>query len=387
MTTAHITDLGPLPDFLDKHDDADMLAIPTPGGTAWLVRDYSLARRVLADQRFSRAAAAAPGNTKAADVQPTAASMMSMDGAEHLRLRRVLTGAFSPKRMTALTPSIEALADRYLDSMIAAGPVVDLIAHVATPMPLSVLCTLLGVPREDHTLFKDWVDVLFDLSVSTPREKARRRLEISAYMSDLITAKRGTTDEDVLMDMILAHDEGRMSVSELLTMGLTLLMAGYQTTVGQIGVAVHALLSNRTAYEALLNDPGLLDGTVDELIRLTPSTPLAFIRVAVEPLPLGSVEVAAGDTVIVSLLHGNRDGAAFPDPLQLHPDRDGNGHLTFGYGPHRCLGATLARLQLRIVLDRLLNRLPRLRIADCPDAVVWMDGMAVRGLSQFLVEW
>ncbi|NGO71696.1 cytochrome P450 [Streptomyces boncukensis] len=380
--------LGPLPDFLRQSGAGDVVPFVTPAGDQmWLVCDYALGRQVLTDRRFSRAEAVKPQAPQVIDAQPVPDSMASMDGAEHTRLRRVVAGVFSPRRIGAMTPDVERLADRYLDGIAAAGPGTDLVAGLVAPLPLAVLCSLLGVPEEDSGQFRDQVEVLFDVSLDNPTEKARRRLELADYMSELIARKRRSPQDDILTTMIAAHDRGEMSMGELLTMGLALLMAGYETTVGQLGLSALALLSDPAAYTELAAQPDQLVPTVEELLRLTPSTPLSFSRVALETVALGSVTVKAGEAVMVSLLHGNRDGAAFAEPERLEPGGREAVHLTFGHGVHRCVGAPLARLQLQVVLGRLLSRFPALRLASGPEPVVWKDGLGTRGLSRLLVEW
>jgi cytochrome P450 len=379
--------LGPLPAFMAR-GDGGVIPIVTPmGDKMWLVRDYALGRLVLADERFSRAEAVRPQAPRFNDAQPAPDAMMSRDGAEHARLRRVVSGAFSTRRVAALTPSIERLADEHLAALAARGPGADLIAGLASPLPLAVLCSVLGVPPEDGASFRAWVEVLFDISASSPREKSRRRLELVDYMGDLIERKRRHPDGGLLTAMVAAQDQGQLSQGELLTLGLTLLMAGYETTVGQLGLSALALLSDPAAYAELRARPELLDPAVEELLRLTPATPLSFPRVAVEPIQLGAVTVGAGEAVVVSLLHGNRDAQVWPRPERLCPRGNDAVHLTFGHGVHRCLGASLARLQLRIVLERLLRRFPGLRIAPGPESVVWKEGLSIRGLAHLRVEW
>ena len=387
---AHVTGAwpGPLPDFLQQPGDQGVVPVVTPtGDKLWLVCHHGLARQVLADKRFSRAEAVKPYAPKANDAQPAPDSMMSMDGADHTRLRRVVTGAFSTGRVEGMAPYIEQLTDRHLDTVAALGPGCDLISELANPLPLQVLCSLLGVPPEDSHQFRDWVEVLFDISASTPQVKARRRLELAAYMADLIAHKRRQPADDLLTSMIGAHDRGELSMAELLTLGLTLLMAGYETTVGQIGLSVLHLLTQPGAYEELRDRPDRLAPAVEELLRLTPATPLSFTRVATEAVPLGDVTVQAGEGVMVSLLHGNRDARTFTEPERLAAEGRDAVHLTFGHGVHRCLGAPLARLQLRIVLDRLSQRFPTLRLASGPNPFAWKDGQATRGLSRLLVDW
>ncbi|WP_225828221.1 cytochrome P450 [Streptomyces naphthomycinicus] len=379
---------GPLPELLRQAGDRGVIRVDTPAGDKlWLVCHYALARQVLTDKRFSRAEAVKPHAPQANDAQPAPDSMMSMDGADHARLRRIVSGAFSTGRVAAMAPSIERLTDRHLDAMAALGPGADLIGALATPLPLAVLCSLLGVPPEDGDRFRDWVEVLFDITASTPQVKARRRFELAGYMADLIERKRQEPAEDLLTAMIGAHDRGEMSMAELLTLGLTLLMAGYETTVGQIGLSVLHLLSRPGSYDALRDRPEELAPTIEELLRVTPSTPLSFTRVATEPVPLGDVTVQAGEGVLVSLLHGNLDARTFPEPERLAADGRDAVHLTFGHGVHRCLGAPLARLQLQIVLGRLLRRFPGLRLSSRPDPFLWKDGQGTRGLSRLHVDW
>ena len=379
--------LGPLPEFLAA-EGGGVVPITTPvGERMWLVRDHALGRQVLADQRFSRARAVRPDAPRFNDAQPAADSMMSMDGADHTRLRRVVGGAFTTGPVAALRPTVERLADAYLDRLAARGPGADLIAELAAPLPLAVLCSLLGVPSEDFDIFRGWVEVLFDISASTPREKSRRRLELVDYMGDLIERKSGRDDGDLLTGLIAAHGQGQLSMGELLTLGLTLLMAGYETTVGQIGLSVHVLLSDTGAYQDLRTHPERVEAVVEESLRLSPATPMSFPRVAVEPLPLGDVTVQAGEALVVSLLHGNRDAGTWPDPAALCPTGRDAVQLTFGHGVHRCLGAPLARLQLQVVLERLLLRFPGLRLAPGPDAVGWKEGLSIRGLARLRVQW
>ncbi|MEV5597085.1 cytochrome P450 [Streptomyces sp. NPDC052496] len=379
---------GPVPGFL-RPGDEDVVRVVTPTGDAmWLVRGYALGRSVLTDKRFSRAAAIEPGAPTFNDAQPAADSMMSMDGPRHARLRRLVSGAFSTGRMARMSTSVAELADRHLDTVAALGPGADLIDNLAWPLPMAVLCSLLGIPEEDTLRFRDWVLVLFDLDASPPREKARYRMELLDYMDELLARKRREPQEDLLSDLITVHDRGELSTNELLTLGLTLLMAGYETTAGQIGLATLSLLTDRGVYDELAEHPERIGNAVEELMRLNPSTPVTFPRVATEPVRVGAVTVQPGEGIVVALMHGNRDAEVFPDPESLHlaAGRDAS-HLTFGHGVHRCLGAPLATLQVRIVLERLLRRFPALRLADVPEPVVWKDGMVTRSLSRLLVAW
>ncbi|MFH8470703.1 cytochrome P450 [Streptomyces sp. NPDC017991] len=379
--------LGPLPEFLQAGSD-DVVPVVTPAGDKmWLVRDYALGRSVLTDKRFSRASAVLPAAPKFNDAQPTPNSMMSMDGSRHTQLRRIVSGAFSTGRIAAMRPLVEELADRHLDAMVAHGPGADFVEHLAAPLPLAVLCTLLGIPAEDGSRFRGWVEVLFDISASSPREKARHRVELADYITDLVNRKRQRPEDDLLTTLIGLHDQGELTMSELLTLGLTLLMAGYETTAGQLSLSLLSLLSDPDAHQELVARPERTAAVVEELLRINPATPLAFPRVAVQPVELGSVTVQAGEAVLVALVHGNRDGKVFAEPESLALTGQDAVHLTFGHGVHRCLGAPLARLQVCLVLERLLRRFPALRLAAVDTPVVWKDGLATRGLSRLHVDW
>ncbi|MFH8491136.1 cytochrome P450 [Streptomyces longisporoflavus] len=347
------------------------------GDDVWLVRDHALGRLVLSDDRFSRAAAVGARVPKLVDVQPAPQSMVSMDGPDHARLRRVVTGAFTGRRVALLGPSVERLADDHIGRLIAAGPPADLSEGLALPLSRGVLCSLLGIPPQDSDCFRDHVEVLFDSTHGTRKERARHRVRLVSYMTGLIERRRREPGDDLLTAMVRAHDEARLSRAELITMGLTLLTAGYETTAGQISLSAFALVSDPIAYQQLRRRPELLPSAVEELLRLTPSTPVSLTRVATQPVRLGGVTVAAGEAVVVSLIHGNRD----------EKSRSAS-HLTFGHGPHRCPGAPLARLQLQIVLARLLRHFPTLRLANGPpDALAWKEGLITRGLTRLLVEW
>ncbi|MBT2443094.1 cytochrome P450 [Streptomyces sp. ISL-36] len=383
-----VNQLGPLPAFLTEAPGAVARVTAPTGDKVWLVRDHALGRLVLTDDRFSRVAAAGARAPKLVDVQPAPQSMVSMDGPDHARLRRVVAGAFTGRRAALLGPSIERLADEHIGRLIAAGPPADLSGGLALPLARGVLCSLLGIPAQDSDCFRDHVEVVFDCTHGTRQEKARHRVRLVSYMAGLIERRRQEPDDDLLTAMIQAHDEDRLSSAELITMGLTLLTAGYETTAGQIGLAALALVSDPLAYGQLRRRPELLPAAVEELLRLTPSTPVSLTRVATQPVRLGGVTVAAGEAVVVSLLHGNRDESVFAEPRGGTSQSRSVTHLTFGHGAHRCPGAPLARLQLQIVLARLLRHFPSLRLAaGPPQAVAWKEGLFTRGLSRLLVEW
>jgi cytochrome P450 len=382
VTSTSGRELGPLPAFLAtaSSDPVTRVRVPT-GDHMWLVRDHALGRSVLSDTRFSRAAAGEPRAPKWSSVNPSPNSIMSMDGAPHARLRRIAAASFTTRRVAEQASFIGRITDDLLDALEAAGRPADLVAGLTSPLPLAALGALLGVPTADRPLFDASVIALFDMSADGAAGRARHELNLVDYMSSLVGRKRRDPQDDVLSTLIRANDGGVLSHAELISFGLALLMAGYETTAGQLSMAVLTVLAD-DAWRV-----GALDETaIEDLIRVTPAAPMSFPRVAVESVELGGTLIRAGEAVIVSLLHCNFDAGVFPDPDDVRGDRHGQ-HLTFGHGVHRCLGAPLARLQMKIALARLRERFPELRIAQREDAVVWRDGLATRGLANLEVEW
>lgn len=383
---ARIDLTGPLPDFLTQvTEGAGVYAVPS-GGQVRMICDYAAGRQVLNAAEFSRSEAIKPDYPKLNDAEPVEHSIMSMDGEDHARLRRIVAGAFTARRTAEMAPRIDHLTTEHLDRLAISGPPADIMSALAKPLPLAVLCELLGIPPRDSEPFKDCVEVLFDISDGVAG-KTRRKLELVRYVTRIIRAKRMNPDDDLLSSLIGAQERGELSQGELVTMALTLLMAGYETTTGQVGLAVLCLLAHPAAYQALVRQPDLIPGAVEETLRLNPATPVSFARVATRPVRIDGIPIAAGETVMVSMMHGNRDEQVFPASGELRLGGRDPAHLTFGHGVHHCLGAPLARLQMRIILGQLTERFPGLRLANCPEPVMWKDGLATRGLNRLMVEW
>jgi cytochrome P450 len=379
--------LGPLPAIVAPGGAGPVARVSAPtGDQVWLVSDYRLGRLVLSDPRFSRAAATRPGAPRVNSVNPASTSMMSMDGAGHARLRRLVAGAFAPRRVAALAAQIRRLVDDLLDEVCSADRPVDLVAAFTVPLPCTVISVLLGIPADDRAVIRDWAGVLFDVSAGTDRDKMRRAFALVGYMSKLVDRRRAEPGDDLMSTLIAAHDVGRLSRAELVDLAVAVITAGYETTAGQLGLTILSLLLD-PAPRRELRHPATAAAVLEEYLRLAPATPTTFPRVALEDVDLGGVTVRAGQAVVVSLLHGNRDGVVFTDPHRLSSTRRSAAHLTFGHGAHYCLGAELARLQLNIAVPALLRRLPDLRLAAGADAVGWNEGMATRGPARLRVTW
>ncbi|MFF9350693.1 cytochrome P450 [Streptomyces sp. NPDC014734] len=373
--------VGPLPIPCDPEGAPPVQWMHMPNGVGvWAVSDYHLARQVLADPRFSRTAAVAPDVPKVASIDPSPDSIVSLDGKEHARLRRIVAGAFTERRISALGPFIETRAGELLDAMAAGGRSADLVADLAAPLPLSVLCHMLGVPEADRESFREWVPVLFDLDGEGAESRTRAFL-ITHYMTKLIGSKRREPGGDLISALIQAADEeGKLTSRELVTLSLALLMAGYDSTADQITLVFLSLLHDPARAAALRADPGLVPAEVEELLRTNPSAPLSFSRAVTEPLQLADVTISPGEPVLVFLMGANRTRDVSGNPA-------GNPHLTFGRGVHRCLGAPLARLQLATVVRLTLDRFPHLALAEDIDGLDWKPAAATRGLKSLRVHW
>jgi cytochrome P450 len=381
--------------LLDTPDDGPPAAVTrahtATGDQVWLVRDQTLARQLLGDPRFSRAAAALPGAPALNSSSPVPDSITTRDGAEHRRIRQLVAGWFTPRRLATLAPYVERTAEELAADLGTQPPPVDLVASYATALPLSVLLHLVGIPPEDRDLFTSHVNVLFDSDASDPVVKRRRGIELAGYMAALIGRLRtgyghgGQPAPGVLGSLVEAHDRGELTRSELVNLGLALLTAGYETTADQIGMSVLAVLRDPTLRAAVL-DPHRAPGAVEEMLRLLPATPVTFARVALQRTRLADVTVEAGEAVVVSILAANRDATQSACPHRMATDGGSAPHVTFGYGPHYCVGAPLARLQISVALRTLLHSFPTLRLAG-PDAVSWKEGLLTCGLAGLTVSW
>lgn len=375
---------------LREHEPMSRITLPY-GGDAWLAVRHEDVRTVLSDPRFSRAALLEPAREVPRTsprrlVDPT---LHTVDPPEHNRLRRLVAAAFSPRQINRLTEYSQRITDDLLDRIEDAGPPADLIAGLAMPLPIAVICEMLGVPVADRDQFTGWVDVALATTAYSPEEIHVAFEALNAYLTDLVAARRREPSDDLLGALVAARDnEGRLSEEELVALGVTLLYAGLDTTSAHIGNYVYLLLTNPGQLDALRADPGLLDRAVEELLRYTPTvTSAGFTRIATEDVELGGVLVREGDAVMVHLDVANRDERVFECPEKLDITRKPNPHLAFGFGPHFCVAAQLAKAELRVALGTLLRRFPGLRLAVESEGLDWRRGRMVRGLDQLPISW
>ncbi|WP_416904235.1 cytochrome P450 [Micromonospora echinospora] len=358
-------------------------------GEAWLATRYRDVRKVLTDPRFSRAAAMEPDVPRQTPDPPFVSTIMDVDRPEHGRLRRLVAVAFTERRIDGLRPYVREVAHRLIDDMLRQGSPADLTQALALPLPMTVICRTLGVPLADRAEFRRWTESLVALRKITAEEFRTVVDALEAYLRNLIRHRRQQPTDDLLSALVQARDEGsRLTEQELLSFGVTLLAAGFETTASHIASSTYLLLTRPGLWAGLDNEPDRMAATVEELLRFVPlngGTGLA--RVAVEDVEFDGVTVRAGEAVFVSTISGNRDEEAFPDADTFRLDRDPEPHLAFGWGPHRCLGARLATMELHEALVALRERVPTLRLAVPAGNVGWKTGTLLRGPRELPVTW
>ncbi|MEU4176545.1 cytochrome P450 [Streptomyces sp. NPDC026589] len=355
------------------------------GRDSYLVTGYAEARRALCDVRLSKDTAAFfAGKDPKRRLHPAVAhSMLASDPPQHTRLRKLITGAFTSGSVAGLRPSIIRLTDELLDRRPARGAV-DLVAALAVPLPVMVICELLGVPETDRPQVQRWSADLF--AAGEPGRTDAASYAVAAYMTGLITSKRLHPGNSLLDRLIAARDGGdRLNEEELVSLAVLLLVAGHETTTNFLGNAVLALLQHPAELERLRGNPETIPQALDELLRFDPPVSTSTFRFTTEAMSLGGTEIPAGVPVLVALGAANRDPERFTAPDQLDLDREATGHLSFGHGIHRCVGAPLAKAEAHIALHAILTRFPDIRLAVPADQLNWRQTRLVRGLSSLPV--
>ncbi|MER5555533.1 cytochrome P450 [Streptomyces sp. NPDC002793] len=356
------------------------------GGDGWLVTRHADVKTVLSDPRFSRAAAAGAHVPRTVAVPPPLTSIMGMDPPDHSRLRRRVMRSFTVRSIDALRPRIRETVNGLVDTMTAAGGPVDLAAVLTWPLPITVICEMLGVPPADQDRFTEWVDGL--LILDDPEQSAWAREQLGDYLEDLIAQRRAAPTDDLLGELASDNEKDPLSDEELVSLGVSLLSAGQEATANQIGNFVYTLLTQPGLWQQLVDEPSLIPDAVEELSRFIPiSATAGFTRIATEDLELNGQLIRAGDAVVAELGMANRDSEVFERPEEIDFHRGQIPHLTFGHGIHHCLGAQLARVELCVVLETLVARLPGLRLAVPADQLSWRTERLIRGVAALPVTW
>ena len=309
--------------------------------------------------------------------------MLAADPPDHTRLRRLVTKVFTPGAVAPLRPRIERIADELLDAM-AGRDEVDLLREYAYPLPIRVICELLGIPYRDRDEFIAWSHTM--VSLTTPDEIGAASMRMAEYLGRLVELKRAEPAGDLLSELVRVSDGGAgFTRAELISTVLVLLTGGFETTVNLIGGGMRALLTHPDQLALLRADRTLLPRAIEELLRYETPNNLSSPRYTTEPVELGGVTIPAGEFVMVSWLAANRDGSRFPDPGRLDITRPAGGHLAFGHGVHYCVGAPLARLEGEIAFGRLLDRFAHIEPADGGEPPRWRNSTAMHGLESLVL--
>ncbi|MCU1685873.1 MAG: cytochrome [Amycolatopsis sp.] len=389
----NILDLAPLYEVLRR--TAPMTRVRTPAGDpAWLVTRHDEAKALFGDSRLGRSHPVPEEASKVSDAAVLSGPSGEYDDeqADRQRLRKLLVPAFSARRMRLLTEHVQTIVDACLDTMEAAHDnapeqPVDLHEHLSFPLPVLVICELLGVPYEDRERFGGLSDRIGQLNAGDDARNALQ--EFSAYTSELAKAKRAEPTQDVISDLVLAQSEDPTFTDEALAeLAAGLLFAGHETTAGRIDLGVLRLLSDLDRRDALAADPdGLVAGTVEEILRMSAPGGLGLLRYAHADIQVGGQTIARGEAVLIASNAANRDPEVFEEPDRFDPSRRPNTHLAFGHGGHFCIGASLARTELRVVFSTLFRRFPNLRLAiDVDDLVIRADRLT-GGVASVPVIW
>ncbi|MCD2193405.1 cytochrome P450 [Actinomycetospora endophytica] len=356
------------------------------GGSTWLVTRYADVRAAFTDPRLAKdPRALLPEAERPAEPLipgPSGHMLLLNDPPVHTRLRKLVVQAFTVRRVAAMRPRIEQIASSLLDALPPDQPV-DLVATYAVPLPMAVICELLGVPPVDREAFATWSNTMIDSSPQAAKEQASASL--AAYLAELVEAKRAEPDDALLSGLVVASEDGdRLSDTEIVAMGMILLIAGHETTANLVTNSVFALLRDpdlraRVVATRAAGEP--LAPLVEEFLRWGSPVSNAPARFAAVDVELGGVTIPAGATVTLSLAAANRDPARFDAPELHDADRDLSGHLAFGHGIHFCLGASLARLEGEVALETLLDQYPDLEPAVGLDEVVYRHSVLIHALA------
>lgn len=358
------------------------IALPD-GSPVWLVLREADVRAWITDPRLSVNKARSGVGYKGFSLPPALdANLLNIDPEDHLRLRRLVSKGFTPRRVEDLGGLVQAAADRLADGLaadVAAHGSADLVTAFSNPLPLVVIGNLLGVPEADRQPFSEWVGTM--LMPEHPGQIVEAVGRVHRFLQELVAARRAAPGDDLLSALIAARDEGdRLSEDELVSLAFLILMAGSENAQHLISGGLLTLLQHPEQLAAVRAEPELLPGAVEELLRYANPNQLAIRRFPVEPVEIGGVAVPPGDTVMLCLASAHRDPDRYPEPDRFDIRRADKAHLALGQGIHYCLGAPLARMEIRIALETLLDRFPDLGLSVPAGELQWRTSFRSRAL-------
>ncbi len=381
---------NPYPFYARMRAESPVFPVSVPFfGRGWLVTRYEDLVTVVKDDRFSRDILPKVRWLPRSVVVPMTRHMLSQDPPDHTRLRKLVSQAFTPRRIELLRGRIQAVCDELLDAAPRTGSF-DLVKGYAHPIPFTVIAELLGIPKEDrhrfHTLVQGSLPIsapagVLDIPIALPYTWLLMR-----YFRTLFAERRARPGDDLLSALVQAEEAGdHLDEDELLGMAILLLVAGYETTVHLISSAALALLQHPDQRARFVSEPGLTHSAIEELLRYTSPVEMTLPRILREDVTLSSVTIPRGEWVSGVVGSANRDESVFRNPDTLDLARDPNPHVAFGQGRHFCLGASLARMEAQIALTTLLARFPGLRLTQPGESLRWRKLLPLRGLAELPV--
>lgn len=381
--------LAPPDEYARLRATAPVVRAALPNGApVWAVTRHAEARQLLSDPRISSNTGRPERPRGPDDDRPDDGFFVDLDPPEHTRFRRVLIPELGVRPMNALRPALQRIADAAIDELLAAGPPADLVAGYARRVPARVLCELFGVPPADHGFFESRLRRLSVTSMD-PSVAAEASRDVRGYLRELIHDAERQPRHGVIRRLAARHlPTGELTADELVNMGFLMLLAGYDSPANTLSLGVLTLLRHPEQLAALRADPGLLPGAVEELLRFhSVQDWVSFDRVATADLEVGSARIRAGDRLTVLAASANRDERAFERPDTFDIRRSAHHHLAFGHGVHQCVGANLARAELRAALGTLVTRLPELRLAVAFEEVPFAYDAPFFGPHALPVTW
>ncbi|WP_328338475.1 cytochrome P450 [Micromonospora sp. NBC_00421] len=374
---------GDLPgELLDMvvSDPVSRVRLPD-GRPAWLVLGYQDCCTVLADPRFSRLPLGATGAPDGDGPRE-----LNMDGPAHAVVRRVASRAFTARRIDTFRPRVQRLVATLIDDLLAGPRPADLVAALVAPLPVYVVCDVLGVPVADRPRFYGWIEGLNSVTAYGSADAAVAQAELREYLAGQLAHKRVTPGDDLLSAWVIGRDAHELVDAELVELAMGVLLGGLE--INSTSAGLRALFQHPEQLAKLRADPGKLSSATDEILRYTSVSSMFRVQVVREDLTLGPVAMRAGDCVMAIPWAGNRDPRVFPDPNVFDIDRvPGTPHLTFGFGPHFCLGTALGRMQVELSIGELLRRLPGLTPAVPVEEIPWRHDRMNGGIASFPVTW
>ncbi len=386
---------NPFPVLKELRTTAPLYRFEIPNGKhAWMVTRYDDVLAIIKDPRIVKdIRRVLPPESAASFISRSDAlsmirfHMLSSDPPDHTRLRRLVSKVFTPRMIEQLRPRVQQITDELLDQVQSQGQM-DLISDFAFPLPITVICEMLGVPVEDRQKFRVWSNAFVDRSglFQEDTEELPELGEFVHYLQALIKEKRERPDDRLVSQLVRVEEAGdKLSENELISMIFLLLVAGHETTVNLIGNGVLELLQHPDQWHQLQADPSLVRTAVEEILRYTSPVMVGTGRWASENIEMHGTVIAKGDLVWISLMAANTDPERFSAPEELDITREENEHLAFGKGIHYCLGAPLARLEGQVALLTLVRRLPDLHLKVQPEELRWRPGLLIHGLQELPV--